>query len=227
MKMVLFDIDGTLIRTGGAGVRALDRAFQKHHGVANPMGLIQPAGKTDPAIIREIFHIAVKRDCTANESKQMCRSYLDFLKEEIATAPNFRVMPGIAQILRHLSASDAHTLGLVTGNLEEGARIKLARPDLNKYFRFGGYGSDSENRPQLTRVGIERGRRFQNHPSHDKDIFLVGDTPFDIDAGKQSGVVTIAVATGPWKLTDLKDHTPDYAFENLEEYEAFFRIVGL
>ncbi len=227
MKMILFDIDGTLIRTGGAGIRALSRAFEHCHGVANAMGLIQPAGKTDPAIIREIFHANLERNCTDAEMKQLCDTYLTFLRQEIEAAKAFRVMPGMEEILKATGSSAEWLVGLITGNLEVGARIKLERPGLFRYFRFGGYGSDSENRAELTRIGIQRGRKLQKHASSDREIFLVGDTPFDIDAGKKSGVVTIAVATGPWKLADLQSHKPDFAFQDLSDTDGFFKAIGL
>ena len=203
------------------------RAFQKCHGIPDAMGLIQPAGKTDPAIIREIFRVNLKRDCTDAEMKLLCETYLTFLQEEIRVANTFRVMPGIEKILKVTNASPSCLLGLITGNLQIGARIKLERPGLYRYFQFGGYGSDSENRAELTRIGIERGHNLQEKPSRNSEIYLVGDTPFDIDAGKKAGVITIAVATGPWKLVDLQSQRPDFAFQDLSDTCAFFKSVGL
>ncbi len=225
--MLLFDIDGTLVRTGGAGNRSLDRAFLACHGIPHAMEGIQPAGKTDPAIIREIFHAKLGRNCSSEELSQICGKYLEILPEEIRTAPHYRLMPGIAEILEKTAVMDTCIVGLVTGNLQRGARIKLERADINRFFRFGGYGSDSESRPELTRIGIENGRRLQKHPSANKDIYLIGDTPFDIDAGKKAGVFTVAVATGPYKTVDLESHHPDFVFENFSNTTAFFRAVGL
>ncbi len=228
MKMILFDVDGTLIRTGGAGIASLNRAFAQSHGIQDAMSVIQPAGKTDPAIIREIYKAKLHRDCAPQEMDALSDAYLAFLAEEIARAANFRVMPGIAEILDRLHAMpDRCLVGLVTGNLERGSRIKLGRPDLNRFFRFGGFGSDSESRPELTKIGIARGRSLQKHPSHNKDIYLVGDTPHDIDAGKKAAVTTLAVATGPWKTPDLQPHQPDFLFEDFSDTGAFFRAVGL
>ena len=227
MKMFLFDIDGTLILTGGAGDRALDRAFFELYKIPHAMDLVRPAGKTDPAIVREIFHEKFGRDCSADEMKQICKKYLEALADEVRTSPGYHVLPGMTDILKRLSAMPDCLLGIITGNLAEGAPIKLGRGDLNRYFRFGGYGSDSEDRAELTRIGIERGRKLQKVPSLNDQIYLLGDTPLDIAAGRKNGVVMISVATGPWPYEDLKTHHPDFLFKDLSDTGAFLRAVGL
>jgi phosphoglycolate phosphatase len=232
MKLILFDIDGTLVRTGGAGDRSLTRAFEVVQGIAGGMASIRPAGKTDPAIIREIYRLKLGRECTAHELEKVRDNYLEFLAEEVPRSSGYRVMPGIQELLAQLATNPDCLLGLVTGNLAGGAEIKLKRADLYKYFRFGGYSTDSEDRAELTRIGIERGKELaaQEFPiaTIDKDdICVVGDTPYDIAAGKKVGAVTIAVATSHWTTDQLAEHKPDYLFKNLSDTEKFLEIVGL
>ena len=141
MKLLLFDVDQTLIYTGGAGLRALDRACRKHLAVENATEGISAHGKTDPAIIREILLARVGSDSTLEiQLQSILESYLLFLREEVQLSPGYRVLPGIVEILREMSAQTGVVIGLATGNVEVGARIKLDRGNLNPYFTFGGFG---------------------------------------------------------------------------------------
>jgi phosphoglycolate phosphatase-like HAD superfamily hydrolase len=140
-KLLLFDLDWTLIYTGGAGVRALNSAFKRQFGIAEAMKKISPDGKTDPAICREMIKVFMGREPQQVEIDKLCQGYLEYLAQEVPQGPGYRILPGIPELLSTLSSLDHYLMGLGTGNLEEGARIKLARADFMKYFRFGGYGS--------------------------------------------------------------------------------------
>lgn len=224
VKCVLWDLDGTLVSTGGAGMRALDRAFFDLYGLKDAMKDINPAGKTDPAIIREIFHQALGRDCSAREMLEVQERYLERLPTECASAQDYHVIPGVPEILERL-AELRMVCGLGTGNLERGARIKLERAGLNRHLPFGGFGSDSESRAALlkaARVKAEAcaGRRFAPD-----EVFVVGDTERDILAAREAGFKVVAVATGHSPVEHLRRFQPDYALPDFGEGDEFLEIV--
>ena len=171
-NLLLFDLDWTLIYTGGAGVRALNHAFEALFGVPEAMKQVTPDGKTDPAICREMIRVHLRREPQPEEIEKLCRGYLDRLALEVPNGPGYRVLPGIPQLLEALSALPHLLMGLGTGNLEEGAATKLARADLMKYFRFGGYGSDSEDRPTLLRTAVRRGEELAKRRFAPREVIL-------------------------------------------------------
>ena len=173
-KVLLFDLDWTLIYTGGAGVRALDHAFQKLFGIPQAMKTVTPDGKTDPAICREMIRVHLRREPRGEEIGKLCRAYLDRLAEEVPNGPGYKVLPGIPEMMEALSTRNDILMGLGTGNLEEGAKIKLARADLMKYFRFGGYGSDSEDRPTVLRTAVRRAEALAKKSFAAKDVVEIG-----------------------------------------------------
>ena len=157
MTLFLFDIDQTLINTGGAGLRALDRACRKLLGLEHAMEGISPHGKTDPAIVREILRTKLHSPTpNSREIAALLDAYIAFLKEEVESSSTYRVLPGIISILEEFNQRPDVIVGLATGNVESGARIKLERGGLNGYFSFGGFGSDSERRADLVRKAAER-----------------------------------------------------------------------
>ncbi len=227
MKAILFDIDGTLILSGGAGSRALSQAFEKLFCLDNALDGIKPDGKTDPAIIREMCRKTLGRDCRAEELESLNKQYLSFLRREVPESPGYRVMPGIPELLKHLELKEGVIMGLATGNLEEGARIKLGRAGLNRYFRFGGFGSDCEDRVELTRIAISRSQEFIGQELKKQDIYIVGDTPFDIQSSTLLGTTSVAVATGSYSIAQLKEWQPDYLFPNFSDPEPFLNALSL
>jgi phosphoglycolate phosphatase len=208
VKLLLFDVDLTLIATGGAGIRALNRACQKLLAIENAMDGIIPSGKTDPSIVREIFAARCLAEgvCSFDTVIDL---YLTFLREEVETTTVYQVLPGISGILDEMSGRPDVLLGLATGNVEVGARIKLERGKLNGYFRFGGYGSDSENRPGLVRRAAEMASLRCGHEIPGRDIFVIGDTPLDVEAGRAAGFRTVGVATGKYSMSDLAESGAD------------------
>lgn len=229
LSIILFDVDGTLILSGGAGARALDRAFLSLHGIPQAMEDVRPEGKTDPAIVREVFARRLEREPAAGEMEAVFAAYVPFLEEEVAASTGFSVMPGIPRLLEILAGRRDVLLGLVTGNLEPAARIKLARPGLERHFRFGGFGSDSESREILTRIGVSRGRDLAvraglaraSDDGASLRVVIVGDTLHDIRAARHVGGFCVAVATGFTPYEVLSEHGPDLLLRDLSEPERF------
>jgi phosphoglycolate phosphatase len=218
MRLVLFDVDGTLISTDGAGMRAYYRALQSVFDIKAGPGLIRPDGKTDPLIGKELLRCFDMEDRWSDESQQkLFSSYLAHLEDEMTQAKNrgsIRILPGVKKLLEMLSRYPDFLVGLATGNLEKGAHIKLEKAGLRKYFKFGGYGSDSEDRTSLIRVGIQRGIRAIA-PSSLRGVFAVGDTPFDIIHGHEAGATVISVASAKYGMDDLRFHNPDLLVPDL------------
>ena len=223
MKLFLFDVDATLILTGGAGLRALDRTFQKLLNVDAAMRSVAPHGKTDPAIVREIFHKQFNSDHVDDAlMSNILETYVFFLHEEVEITDKYEVLPGIHEILTEMSSRNDVLLGLATGNVETGARIKLRRGDLNRFFSFGGYGSDSENRVDLVRRAAERAATLQGEPIRSSHVWVIGDTRRDIDAGREAGFKTVGVATGQYSVEQLREVGADLAIPNFREGRDYF-----
>jgi phosphoglycolate phosphatase len=223
VKVLLFDIDQTLINTGGAGLRALDRACIKLLGLYKAMEGIPPHGKTDPAIVREIFRVKLGSPHPKdNEIASILDAYVSFLKEEVRESPTYRVLPGIQSLLDEMSTRDDVILGLATGNIELGARIKLDRGGLNSYFSIGGFGSDSENRTELVRKAAEKAAHKNGGSISPANIFVIGDTPLDMDAGNRCGFKTVGVATGTYSVEQLSAAGATFSLTDLEQERDYF-----
>lgn len=212
---VLFDIDGCLISTGGAGTRAWRHAFQRLHGIPADIGQFTEAGMTDPEVGRKTFVRVIGRDPTEQEMGRLLGAYLARLTEEVDQSAGYRVMPGVEGLLPRL-VDLGLLLGLVSGALEAATHIKLGRARLNRFFTFGGYGSDSADRAELTRVAIARCGRLHGHTLDPSRALVVGDTPRDVEAGRAVGAVTVGVATGKYTVTQLEATGADYVLPTLE-----------
>lgn len=223
MKLLLFDIDGTILLTDGAGTRAANRAFEKFFGHRDAMKGVNAAGKTDPLILREMFRNTLSRDYTPDEARGIYEEYVLCLEEEILKS-RIDIMPGIPILLEKLSLRHDIALGIATGNIEHGAWIKLKQSRLHVHFKFGGFGSDSENREMVIRKAIERAKLHFSRTDDFDRVFVIGDTPFDIIHGRAAGAVTVAVATGGYPREELTKHNPDYLFDHLEELDAVMKI---
>jgi phosphoglycolate phosphatase-like HAD superfamily hydrolase len=214
IKAVLFDIDGTLLVTGGAGAVAWQRAFLELHGIEANIEEHTHAGMTDPEIAGIVFREVIGRDGSDAERAGAITGYLSHLADAVAESDGYRVMPGIEEILPRL-AGQGVLLGIVTGNIEAAAQIKLARGDLNRYFAFGGYGSDSRDRTELTKVGIERGGEVLGSPLDLETTIAVGDTPRDVEAGHGAGIKVVGVATGAYSVEEQQAAGADWAIEDV------------
>lgn len=218
MKLVLFDVDGTLLLTGGAGMRAFSTALRKVFDLSIDFKVIRPDGKTDPLIARELLaHFGQEDRWNRQSQEELFSAYISNLKDEMDKARmngTIHVLPGVRELLEILAAQPDCAIGLVTGNIEEGARIKIDMAGLAKYFRFGGYGSDSEDRTMLIRESISRGKQLI-FPAHVESSFVVGDTPLDIIHGRQAGALTIAVASSGYSVDELSPYKPDLLVPSL------------
>jgi phosphoglycolate phosphatase len=223
VKLLLFDVDQTLVNTGGAGLRALDRACFRLLQIEHAMDGIRPHGKTDPAIVREIFRVRSGKTTVVNgEIAAILESYVSYLKDEVRLSATYRVLPGIISLLDELMLRPDVALGLATGNVEPGARIKLERGGLNRYFSFGGFASDSEDRTELVRQAAEKAANKIGRPLAASDVFVIGDTPLDIDAGKQAGFQTVGVGTGSYSVDQLLAAGANFAVSDLESGRDHF-----
>jgi phosphoglycolate phosphatase len=228
MRLVLFDIDGTLITTGHAGMRAYYRALGSVFSVSVDGASIKPDGKTDPLIAKELLACAGLAHLWSEDvSVALFGSYVGYLEEEMDKAKEdgqIRILPGVIDLLEVLSRQPDFSMGLVTGNLEKGAQIKLEKAGLGHFFRFGGYGSDFEDRTGLTRVGIERGIRFVA-PAPVEAAFIIGDTPFDIIHGRAAGADVIAVASARYSLRDLEPYKPELLVPDLTQTDQIIEFM--
>lgn len=224
MKLLLFDIDGTLIHAGGAGIRAANRAFSAIYGIEDAMQGITPDGKTDPLILREMFRNTLNRDYSEGEATRVYRSYVLFLEEEMKKRNPIMVLNGISKILEAISLRDGLELGIATGNIEEAAWIKLRYSGLDSYFGFGAFGNDSECRGEIIRIAMQRGERTLSKPGGFAEVVVIGDTPFDIIHGKAAGAKVLSVATGSYSLEDLEIYDPDYLFQDFSDVETALRL---
>lgn len=223
-KLLIFDIDGTLLLTGGTGRIAFERAFHELYQIENSWGEVTPDGKTDQMIFGEIFKRHFKRNPTTAEIEKIFKNYARHFDLEIDITPGFEIMPGIPELLTRLSNLSHITLGIATGNIAEVSHFKLRRANLQGYFRFMGTASDSHDRPTLVRQAIERGQALAG-PVKKNSIFVFGDAVADIIAAKKNGVRVIAVATGSTPKEELAGHAPDYLFDDLSDPESLMRII--
>jgi phosphoglycolate phosphatase-like HAD superfamily hydrolase len=214
-RAVLFDIDGTLLVTGGAGAVAWQRAFRESHGIDANIEEHTHAGMTDPEIAEIVFREVIGREGSEAERAKAIAGYLSHLADAVEESTGYRVMPGIEELLPRL-AGEGILLGIVTGNIESAAQIKLARADLNRFFAFGGYGSDSRDRTELTEKALERGGEVSGSPLDPATTIGVGDTPRDVTACHGAGIKVVGVATGSYTVEELTESGADWALETVE-----------
>ncbi|MBU1078652.1 MAG: HAD hydrolase-like protein [Spirochaetes bacterium] len=225
MALLLFDIDGTLINTHGSGRDAANISFEKQFGCKDAFNSIPLMGRTDRYIWK-----AACRNCgislhTFNKKKHiLLRDYYDLLKKELSRSSRATICPGIDKILAKVSRG--HHLGLLTGNFKKSGIIKIAHFGLDKYFPIGGFGNDNENRNHIARLTIRRARRYYKKNFKNHEIFIIGDTPFDIECARTTGTVSIAVATGTFKVAELKKYSPDHLFDSFKNHEDFLKIIS-
>ena len=213
--LVLFDVDETLVHTGGAGARSWKVAFEDLYGIPADIGAHTSAGETDPEVAGETFRGVLNRDPTPDELSRLYARYLQALAEDIWTSKEYRVLPGAERTLVELENAGV-MLGIVSGAMEGAARTKLMPGNLNRFFVFGSYGSDSPNRAELTELGIEKATRLhaQLTPAQ---VAVVGDTPRDIEAAKAAGAVSVGVATGHYSTEALAAAHADHVLGSLED----------
>ncbi len=223
MKLVLFDIDGTLIDSGGAGSQALNSAFHEMFSVQDAFMGISMAGKTDLQIFREGLEahgISVPDDSVP----AFFRTYLSHLQAMMSTSSG-HVKAGVTEALRRLEQEKEFILGLLTGNLEEGARIKLSFFGLDSYFSIGAFGSDSHDRNLLLPIATDKLYKQNRIRIAFSDCVVIGDTPRDIECSMPYGAYSIAVATGPYSFEALSDAGADLVLTDLSDTERLMSVL--
>jgi phosphoglycolate phosphatase-like HAD superfamily hydrolase len=215
MKLLLFDIDGTLVNTHGAGLRAINRAFETRYGHPAVLDGISLAGRTDGRIMMDIFAKA-GIDFYSDELDLIKMLYFENLAEELQNGQKC-LLPGIAELVPSLHKNESIYLALLTGNWQHSARLKLETFGLNEYFPFGAFADDAVDRPDLVPVAVHRFERQYGFKPRPQDIYVIGDTPSDILCAKPHGVVSVAVATGSYSVKELQGYEPDFVLENLQQ----------
>jgi phosphoglycolate phosphatase-like HAD superfamily hydrolase len=223
-RLLLFDIDGTLIDSAGAGVKALQHVFDREFGWVDDFSGIEIAGRTDSGIVHQLLRKA-KVDPNEQRIHLFLQEYVERLAKELPQCPG-RVLPGIEQLLRQLQQKPQIVLGLLTGNLERGARLKLEHYGLWHFFEFGAFADDHHDRNQLGAFARQRAREKHGREFDSAAIDVIGDTPHDIACGKAIRARTIAVATGRFSADQLAAHEPDVLLPNFSNVKAVLAELG-
>ena len=219
VRLVLFDVDGTLVHTGRAGSQAFAKTFATEFNARDGIDKIKFAGRTDVNLVREFFGFH-NIPATPENFQRFFGSYVFWL-DQIVAQSNGEICRGVSGFLNDLRARPhPPVLGLLTGNIRLGAEIKLRRYGLWDFFATGAFADDHEDRNHIAAAALERGRRVLGKNLRPEEIVVVGDTPFDIRCGKFIGAKVLAVATGGAKLDELKRHQPHWAVEDLTRVAA-------
>lgn len=225
MNIFFWDIDGTLIRTSKAGLYALNKAVRELWGTTVNMDTIQAAGMTDNYIARQILRLVLEREPHGGEIHDLCRLYESLLPGELDAREGW-VLPQVENILAHLAKQDNNKLLLLTGNSEEGAQIKLRHFGLDRYFDFkaSSFAASHEQRVDIARSALALiQNRWSNEDTY--KMYVLGDTPHDIECGKAIGAYTIGIATGTYPLEKLQNYEPWWALDILPPSEHFVHKI--
>jgi phosphoglycolate phosphatase-like HAD superfamily hydrolase len=227
-KLVLFDIDGTLLLTAGAGRRAIVAALGEEVADPGTLGGVRFDGKTDPQIVAELLEAAGHSESRETERiRRVCHRYIGLLALELAR-PTTRttLMPGVQPLLDRLEARPGVVLGLLTGNLAEGAALKLRSGGIDPArFRVGAYGSDAAHRPALPEIAARRAEPFFGRIPLGPEVVIIGDTPADIQCGQGISARAVGVATGSYSLSALAACGPHAVFEDLSDTESVLEAI--
>ncbi len=214
--VILFDIDGTLLITGGAGAASWRLAFDELYGIPADIGEFTDTGMTDPDVGRKTFEAVLHRQPDRKEFTRLLERRLHYLHKTVAESKNYRVLDGAEELLSMLM-NDGCLLGLVTGNVEAAAHIKLHRAELNRFFSFGGYGSDSTDRGELTKIALRRAEMVYGEPVTAAQAIVVGDTPHDVEGAHAAGIVCVGVGSHNFTVDQLREAGADYVIASLLE----------
>ena len=222
-KLILWDIDGTLIISGRAGIFALAKAFQNSYGREPDFSKLDTSGRTDLWIARQVLE-QQGVPASAENIHAYLETYLQVLPSELHSRHG-SVLPGIVELLEKFKHHPTIAQGLLTGNLRRGAQIKLEHYNVWHYFAFGAFGDDSPLRNELGPLAVRRAREKHAAEFAPDNIFVIGDTPHDIECGKAIGAKTIAVATGSFSATELRRHQPTAVFTDFSDPAAFVKLI--
>ena len=224
-RFVLFDIDGTLIDPGGAGRRSVTQAFATVFSISDAFAGIAMDGKTDIQIIKEGLS-AHRLPAGGRVMSSIVAEYVKNLKKEIKNKTK-HLLPGVHELLNTLQRTDGYWLGLLTGNIQQGARLKLGPFGLNGYFPVGAFGDDHEDRNKLLPVAVQKLNTAKGIGMDYHDCIVVGDTPLDVQCAKPYGATSIAVATGPYSYNELLQTDADYVVKDLSRAISLFTSPDL
>jgi len=220
-RLFLFDIDGTLVTAAGAGRIALGKALTAVYGTTGPIEKYDFRGKTDPRIVLDLMRGAGLDEAVITDRITACfDAYVAELDALIGDGARVKIMPGIAEVVRALAVREDAVVGLLTGNIEAGARVKLRPTGLWPLFRLGAYGSDDHDRRKLPGIACERAQRVAGHAFAFEQVTIIGDTPLDVDCARACGAMAVAVATGFHPPEDLRACAPDLFFTDFSDVPA-------
>jgi phosphoglycolate phosphatase len=221
MRLVLFDVDGTILTARGAGRRALAAALNQVYGTAGDIERYDLRGRTDPRIVFDLMEGAgLSREAVRERLDDCFEAYARGLAAEIGDGSAVVTLPGIAELVLRLDGAPEALVGLLTGNIEAGARIKLEPTGLRPYFRLGAYGSDHLDRRQLPSLAARRAQALTGERFRPDEVLVIGDTPHDIECARHFGAVAVAVATGLYAREALEAEHPDLLFDNFSDVEG-------
>ena len=228
-RLYLFDVDGTLVTARGAGREALGRALRATFGTTGPIDRYDFRGKTDPRIVLDLMAAAGIAEADTRSGLQACfAAYVRELAALLRDGRRVDVMPGVAALVRALSAEPDAVVGLLTGNIEAGARVKLAPTGLWPHFVVGAFGSDDADRRRLPAVARARARALAGRDFGFEQVVIIGDTPLDVDCARACGAVAVAVATGQHGTAELEATAPDLLFGDFADVDgALAALRGL
>lgn len=225
MQLLLFDIDGTILTTPGTGRRAVEKALTDVFGRSISTTGITFSGKTDPQIIREVLVAAdLASDVIDARFDEAIMAYTSVMGD-LLNPDDYTVFPGLRPLLDRLADHPRVTLGLLTGNVESMAYLKLRHVGLDSYFPFGAFGSDAPDRNALPPIALDRARARTGYPFNGSETLIIGDTEHDIRCSRVIGAQAVAVCTGHYSREDLAEHEPDHIFDDLEDYESFLEQI--
>lgn len=226
MKLVLFDIDGTLITSRGAGRRAMRAAFERVFGTPGGIDHYDLRGRTDTRIVHDVMGAEGWEPARVTERlDDFFEAYVGGLVAEIGDGQGVVTLPGVTAVVERLAGSADVVLGLVTGNIEAGARIKLGPTGLWPRFRIGAYGSDHMDRRRLPSLAARRAHALLGREFPPADVVVIGDTPHDVDCARACGAVAVAVATGQYPREALLADRPDHFFQDLSDTDQVLRAL--
>lgn len=220
--IVLFDIDGTLLSSSGAGLRALEQAMVDLHGIPRAMEGVSLAGRTDRSIVRDLITMH-RLTAGLDAENTILDSYLGHLPSQLSLAAT--LLPGVSKLLEHLAQQPDIAVGLLTGNIRRGAAVKLGHFGIHDHFSFGGFGDRHTDRDDVAREAVEalRGRHGVDYPT--EQVLVIGDTPLDIRCARAVGAKVLAVATGIHTPEDLMPHSPDHLMADLSNHDSVLKLL--